>query len=325
MPDPFERVALGRTALSVTRLSLGTGALGWLYTPVAREQALATVRQALDLGGRLLDTAPLYGSGRAEARLGAALAGRPRDSFAVATKVGYVLDPAELPDDAPPPRPLGHDFSYDGVLRSLDGSLKRLGLDRVDLLHIHDPDEHLDAAVAGAYRALRRLRDEGAVAAIGAGMNRGDLLAQLVERIDLDCVLLAGRYTLLDQSALADLLPLAAARGVAVIVGGPFNSGILTDPHAPGATFNYAPADQAWLTKARAIDAVCQRHGVPIKAAALQFPLGHPAVATVLAGARSPAEVSENAAMMRTPIPPALWDDLRAAGLIAAGAPAPPA
>lgn len=325
MIDPAKRFALGRTSATVTKLSLGTGALGWLYEPISRAQALATVRTAYELGLGLFDTAPLYGGGLAEARLGAGLAGLPRERFSVATKVGYVIDPTyALADEpgAPPPAP-SHDYSYDGALRCIEGSLRRLGLDRIDLLHVHDPDDQMDAAVAGTYRALRRMRDEGVVSAIGAGMNHGHLLAQLLERADLDCVLLAGRYTLLDQSALADLLPLAASRGVAVIVGGPFNSGILTNPHAPGATFNYAPAAQEWLAKARAIDAVCQRHGVPIKAAALQFPLGHPAVATVLAGARSPAEVTENVAMQRFPIPAALWDELRAAGLIAAEAPAP--
>lgn len=327
MIDPAERIPLGRTSATASRLSLGTVPIGWLYEPVGRAQALATVRKAYELGVGMFDTAPLYGSGLSERRLGAALAGLPRERFAVATKVGYTIDPAYAEQEqpsAPPPAP-GHDFSYDGALRCVDGSLRRLGLDRLDLLHIHDPDDHMDEAVAGTYRALRRMRDEGAVAAIGAGMNHGHLLAQLLERADLDCVLLAGRYTLLDQRALADLLPLAASRGVAVIIGGPFNSGILANPHAEGAPFNYAPAAQEWLAKARAIDAVCQRHGVPIKAAALQFPLGHPAVATVLAGARSPEEVAENVAMQGFPIPAALWDELRAEGLIAPEAPAPPA
>lgn len=318
MADPDRRVPLGRTRLEVTAFGLGSAALGWLYAPVTDAQAQATVRRAYDLGCRFFDTSPYYGSGLAEARMGAGLAGLPRDDFVLSTKAGYAIDGATpLPDGQgdKPPHP-GFDFSYDGIMRSVEGSLKRLGLDRLDIVLIHDPDDAMDQALSGAYPALRRLRDEGAIGAIGAGMNRGDLLARLVREADLDCVLLAGRYTLLDQTALDDLLPLAEQRGVAVYVGGPFNSGLLADPDAPGATFNYAPAPPEWAVKARQIRAVCERHATPLKAAAIQFPLGHPAVVSVLSGARSVDELEENIRMFRRPVPGELWADLRAEGLL---------
>jgi D-threo-aldose 1-dehydrogenase len=217
------------------------------------------------------------------------------------------------------------DFSYDGVLRSVEESLARLGLDRIDILHIHDPDEHYEAALTGAYRALDRLRAEGTIRAVGAGMNQAEMLVRFARAADFDCFLLAGRYTLLDQSGLAELLPLCAERGIAIIIGGVYNSGVLADPHGDGATFNYRPAGMRLLERARRLDAVCARFGVPLKAAAIQFPLGHPAVSVVLNGARSVAELEENAAMFRTPIPPELWAALKAEGLLPEGVPVPTA
>jgi len=214
------------------------------------------------------------------------------------------------------------DYSRDGVLRSVDASLTRLGLDRVGVLLIHDPDDHWDQAAGEAYPTLHDLRDQGVTAAIGAGMNQSGMLARFVRETDLDCVLLAGRYTLLDQSGLTDLLPLCEQRGVAVIAGGVFNSGILANPDQ-GATFDYAPAPPEMLERARRLAAVCARHEVPLRAAALRFPLAHPAVATVLTGARTADELRENAALLDVPIPPALWEELRTAGLLPLAVPVP--
>lgn len=326
MGDPFKRVPLGRTALQVTPFGLGSAALGWMYEPVQRQGALDTLRRAHELGCGFFDTSPLYGSGLAEARFGAVLPTLPRASFTLSDKVGYAIyADSPLPDEGAPPPPPGpsKDYSYDGTLRMVEGSLKRLGLDRIDILLIHDPDEQIDEALAGTYRALRRMRDEGVVSAIGAGMNHSHLLARLAQAGDFDCFLLAGRYTLLDQTALADLLPLAQERGIAIYIGGPFNSGILANPYAPGATFNYDRAPRDLVEKAQRLDAACRRHGVSLKAAAIQFPLGHPAVVSVLSGARSAAELEENVAAFREELPAALWDDLRAEGLLAADVPTP--
>lgn len=326
MGDPFKRVPLGRTALQVTQFGLGSAQLGWMYEPVEQPSALATVRRAHELGCGFFDTSPLYGSGLAESRFGAVLPGLPRASFTLSDKVGYAIYPDTPPPDPaasqPPPSP-GKDFSYDGALRMVEGSLRRLGLDRIDILLLHDPDEHMDEALAGTYPALRRLRDEGVVGAIGAGMNHSHLLARLAREGDFDCFLMAGRYTLLDQAALADLLPLAQERGIAIYIGGPFNSGILADPYAPNATFNYAPSSREWVAKAQRLDAVCRRHGVSLKAAAIQFPLGHPAVVSVLSGARSVAELEENVAAFREELPAALWHDLRSEGLLGEDVPTP--
>lgn len=325
MPDPVERVALGRTELRVTRLGLGGAPLGSMFRSVADADARDTIDTAWDLGVRAFDTAPLYGHGLSERRFGAALRDRPRREYVLATKVGRLLVPGRDDDsifaDAPPLRPV-FDFSHDGVLRSLAESLDRLGLDRVDVVHVHDPDDHGPEALAGAFPALRRLRDEGAVGAVGAGMNQTGLLTRFVREAGVDCVLLAGRYTLLEQGALDDLLPACTDEGVAVVAGGVFNSGLLADPHA-GATYDYAPASGALVARAGRIGAVCARHGVPLRAAALQFPAAHPAVATVLTGARTAAEIEENAADFSVPIPPALWDDLRTERLLREDAPTP--
>jgi D-threo-aldose 1-dehydrogenase len=324
MPDPFRKVRLGRTQLEITQFGLGSAAIGWLYTPVQQAEAHATIRRAYDLGCRFFDTAPLYGSGLAEARFGGVLPDLPRESFVLSTKVGYAVYPdSPLPAEGEKPAQPDRDYSYDGTFRIVEGSLKRLGLDRIDILLIHDPDDHMEEALQGAYPALRKMRDEGLIGAIGAGMNHGHLLARLAREAEFDCFLLAGRYTLLDQVALTDLLPLAQQQGIAIYVGGPFNSGILADPYAAQPAFNYGPATADWISKAQQIDAICQRHNVPLKAAAIQFPLSHPAVVSVLSGARSVAEVEENVAMFRVPIPAALWDDLRSARLLAEDVPTP--
>lgn len=328
--QPNATVRLGRSGVTVTRLGLGTAPLGGLFAEVGDEQAVATVRRAWELGLRFFDTAPLYGSGLAERRLGAGLAGRPREAYALATKVGRVLVPRGSAGE-----PAGQevyvedsglepvfDFSYEATMRSLESSLARLGAGRIDVVHIHDPDDHYAEALSGAYRALHELRTAGVIGAVSAGMNQSAMLTRFAAEGDFDCFLLAGRYTLLDQSGLADLLPVAAGRGISIIVGGVYNSGLLADPR-PGAMFDYAPAPAELVARAQAIGAVCARHGVPLKAAAMQFPFGHPAVACVAIGARSVAEIEENTAMFTHPIPEELWSELKAEKLVPEGVPTP--
>jgi D-threo-aldose 1-dehydrogenase len=311
----------------VTQLGLGTAPLGNMFRGVAEADAQATVDRAWDLGLRFFDTAPLYGHGLAESRLGEALRGRTRDEYVIATKVGRLLRAnrgakvATIFAGTPPVHPV-FDFSERAALRSLEESLDRLGLERIDVLHVHDPDDHAAQALAGAFPALRKLRAEGRIRAVGAGMNQSALLARFVREADVDCVLLAGRYSLLDQSGLDDLLPLCAERGVAVIAGGVFNSGLLATPE-PGATFDYAPASAELVARAQRLSLLCREHDVPLRAAALQFPLAHPAVTTVLTGARSALEIEENAALFALPIPPALWGRLRDEGFIRRDAPTP--
>jgi D-threo-aldose 1-dehydrogenase len=315
--------AWGHSGTTVTELGLGAGPLGNLFTEVSDDEATACVDAAWDSGVRYFDTAPHYGIGLAERRIGAALRQRPRDAYVLSTKVGRLLEPlAEVRGDdlgngfaVPATHRRVWDFSGDGVRRSIDDSLQRLGLDRIDIAYIHDPDDHGPQALAEAYPALEKLRAEGVVGAIGAGMNQSALLTRFVRETDVDVVLLAGRYTLLDQDGLAELLPEAQRRGVAVVIGGAFNSGLLADPR-PGATFDYAAAPDDLLQRALRVKAVCERHGVPLRAAALRFPLDHPAVRSVLVGARSAAEITDAAAMIAHPVPAALWDDLRTKGLL---------
>jgi D-threo-aldose 1-dehydrogenase len=322
-----EQTRLGRTGLDVTRLSLGMAPLGNLFKAVSDEAAEEAVETAWSSGIRFYDTAPLYGHGLAEKRLGNVLRHKPRESFTLATKVGRLLRADALPEpgqsfvDTPPVNPT-FDFSYDATMRSLEESLERLGLDRVDILHIHDPDDHFDEALAGAYRALDQLRSEGVIGAVGAGMNQWQMLSRFAEEADFDCFLLAGRYTLLDQSALDGLMPLAAERGIAIIAAGVFNSGVLAEPR-PDARFNYQQAPPALIEKARRIAAVCERHGVPLKTAAVQFPIAHPAVPTVLVGSRSATQVGQNVRGFETPIPGQLWAELKAEGLLAEEVPTP--
>jgi D-threo-aldose 1-dehydrogenase len=306
-----DRVALGSRGVEATRLGLGTAPLAGLYEAVPDDDADVLVRRALELGLRLFDTAPLYGSGLAEERLGRALRERPRDDFVLSTKVGRLLLPGLPPDrvfaGAPPLGPV-FDFGYDATLRSLDESLERLGLERVDVALIHDPDDHYADAMDGAYRALERLRSEGVVGAIGVGMNQSELLCRFARDGDFDCFLLAGRYTLLDRSGADELLPLCLERGIAVLAGGVFNSGVL----ASGSTYNYAPAPPEVLERVAHLRETCARHGVPLEAAALQFPLRHPAVACVLAGCRSAGELEEDVRLFELELPAELWDELGA-------------
>ncbi|WP_433222526.1 aldo/keto reductase [Dactylosporangium sp. CS-047395] len=298
-----DRVPLGRTTLSVTRLGLGLASIGGLHTPVSTLDADETIDAAWRLGVRLFDTAPVYGYGRSERRAGRRLRTRPRDEFVLCTKVGRLIEPGG-PDGQPiwadPPPGLGPrlDYTADGVYRSLADSLDRLALDRVDVLHIHDPELDFPAALETAYPALARLRATGRIAAISLGVNHADVAARFIREAPdpgLDCVMLAGRYTLLDRSGANDLLPLCAERGVALLAAGVYQGGALLDETSPAAS---------------RIRDTCERHGVPVLAAAVQFPFRHPSVAAVVVGARSAAEMEQSAALLEHPIPDALWDEL---------------
>ncbi|MEV6107898.1 aldo/keto reductase [Streptomyces sp. NPDC051940] len=320
---------LGRSAVPVTALGFGSAAIAGLYEPVGEDEAAATVDAAWQSGLRYFDTAPHYGLGLAERRLGAALRGRPRDSYTVSTKVGRLLEPSDAGGDdrangfaVPATHRRRWDFSADGVRRSLEDSLVRLGLDRVDLVLLHDPDGHEEQAFREAYPALEELRAQGVVGAIGAGMNQSRMLARFVTDTDVDAVLCAGRYTLLEGGALDDLLPAASAAGRSVVIGGVFNSGLLADPK-PGATYDYAAAPAEVLRRAVRMRDTARGFGVPLRAAALRFPFGHAAVASVLVGARSAAQVHDAVEQFRHPVPGALWDALRARDLLPEGAPVP--
>ncbi|MGC3004682.1 aldo/keto reductase, partial [Streptomyces sp. G35A] len=289
---------LGRSGVEVTALALGTSGIGNLYTEVGEEEAHAAVRAAWQRGIRSFDTAPHYGIGLAERRLGAALRGYPRERYTVSTKVGRRLEPTRAGGDdlahgfaVPATHRRVWDFSADGVRRTLEASLERLGLDRVDAVYLHDPDDHAEQAFREAYPALERLRAEGVVGAIGAGMNQAAMLTRFVRDTDVDVVLCAGRYTLLDQGALTELLPAARERGTSVVIGGAFNSGLLADPR-PGAAYDYARAPAGLLDRALRLKEAAERHGTTLRAAALAFCSAHPAVASVLVGARSAADRS---------------------------------
>lgn len=322
----MKRSRLG--SLDVTSIGLGSAPLGGLFAPVSDADAQATVARAWSLGIRFFDTAPLYGFGLAERRLGAFLRQQPRESYAISTKVGRLLRAPEgaVAEDehykgTPRERPV-FDFSYDGVMRSLEESLARLGLDRIDVLLVHDPDDHYDDAITGAFRALQRLREDGTVKAIGAGMNQSEMLVRFADAAPVDCFLLAGRYTLLDQGALDALFPACQARNIGILLGGVYNSGILANPHT-SAKFNYQDAGAALVARALELDALCRKHGTELKAAALQFCMAHPAVTVTVMGARNAAEAAENIAMSEAAVPQAFWQELRARNLVDARAPLP--
>jgi len=338
--DPWERRAIGTAGLAVTRLSFGGASIGGLFRPVEEGEAIRVIRHAWDLGIRSFDTAPLYGYGESERRIGRALADRAREDFVLSTKVGRLVHPADaIPigadidrqaiagrEDAfyhrTEPVRLVFDYTYDGVLRSIEASLVRLGLERIDIALIHDPDEHWEEAIGGAYRALDRLRNDGVVRAIGVGMNQAPMLARFTRETDVDAILAANRYTLLNQEAIDELLPLCVERGIAVLIGGVMNSGILVDPSS-AARFDYIPAPPDVVARARRLAAVCDRHGVELRAAAIQFPLAHPAVASLVAGVRSIEHLDEYPRAMAMDLPAALWADLRSEGLLHPDAPVP--
>jgi D-threo-aldose 1-dehydrogenase len=315
---------LGRSGVAVSEISFGGAAIGNLFTAVTDDDARAAVDAAWDGGIRYFDTAPHYGLGLSERRLGAALRDRPRGEYVISTKVGRLLEPARSTGpaagggrdaegfDVPGNLVRRLDYSADGVRRSLEASLGRLGLDRVDIALIHDPDAHGEQALREAYPALARLRAEGVVGAIGVGMNQTEMLTRFVRETDIDVVLVAGRYTLLDQTAADALLPAALERGVSVIAGGVFNSGVLAAP-TPDATYDYAAAPGSLISRALRLQEICAQAGVPLRAAAARFPLAHPAVASVLIGARNAAEVTDAIELRGLDIPPELWESLATA------------
>ena len=336
--NPWEKVAIGDTGVEVTRLGLGGAPLGGMvmadgiFQGSGYEEALAVIRRAYALGVRYFDTAPLYGEGRSEIRYGRVLGEFPRDSFAISTKVSRVLRP-ENPQDLEPysedriPRyTYDFDFSAEGVQASLDSSLERLGLETVDILFVHDSDlkdQHSDDEFATGLASAVELRAQGKVRAIGMGMNEWERTGRMVERFDLDYILLAGRYTLLDQSALPEFLPLCLEREVKLTIGGPYNSGILARDLDQPVSYDYLPAPQALVDRAKELKAVCDRYGVELRAVALQFPFGHEAVISTVPGAANITELEDNAQMMQVEIPAALWDELKGKGLLPEDTPTP--
>ena len=305
------------------RLGLGCAQLGNLYRAMSDETASAIVDAAWAAGIRYFDTAPHYGLGLSERRLGAALAGRPREEYLLSTKVGRLLEenPAYTGErdtegfDVPATLVRRRDYSRDGVLRSLESSMDRLGVDRIDIAFVHDAEDYVEEALAGAIPALVELREQGVLARVGLGMNFDRVLADFVRRSEVDTVMIAGRYTLLEQPALDELLPLCVERGVSVMAAGVFNSGILASP-APGATYNYETAPPALVERARRIAAVCTRFGVALPAAAIALPAAHPAVWSVVLGASSVRQVESNVAHAAVEVPPGLWTALVEEGLL---------
>ncbi|MEP7276917.1 MAG: aldo/keto reductase [Betaproteobacteria bacterium] len=337
--DPAATRRIGRRDLAVSQLGVGTAPFGSL----AASDTDAAVRGAFDAvyaaGLRYLDTAPFYGLGLAEHRLGTCLRGVDRRTLVVSSKVGRLLRPladgvAAGGSGGAYPFEVAFDYSYDGALRSLDCTLQRLGTNRIDIALLHDVnrrwqgdlvEQRYREAMDGAYRALVELRDAGVIKAIGVGVNDWEILLRFAADGDFDCFMLAGRYTLLDHTALDRFIPECVRRGISVLMAAPFNSGILATGARPGATFFYVEADASIMDRTRRIEAVCARHDVDIAAAALQFPLAHPAVASVVTGMRSAAEVAQNLAHVRAPIPADLWRELKHEGLIADAAPVRPA
>ena len=317
-----DRRRLGRTAVEPTVLGFGSSQVGNLHRPVPDDDAAQAIATAWAHGIRYFDTAPLYAQGLGERRIGRALRGRSRDGYVLSTKVGRLVEPHGL----------AYDYSHDGVLRSIEESLHRLDVSRIDVALIHDVDPYnhgaeqprrFREAMEGAYPALDRLRNEGVLGAVGVGVNSWHVCQDAVEAADFDCVLLAGRYTLLEQEPLASFLPLCERRGVGVVVGAPYNSGILARGTVDGARYNYATPSREVAERAKALEAVCARHGVSLGAAALQFPLGHPAVVSVLPGPRAAAQVEASVRWLGETIPADLWRELKHLGLLDAAAPTP--
>jgi D-threo-aldose 1-dehydrogenase len=316
---------MSRLRVPMPPAGFGAAQLGNLFRETSDAEAADAVDAAWAAGIRYYDTAPHYGLGLSERRLGSALAERTRAELLVSTKVGRLLVPS--PDTAHRHDDEGYavpasirrvwDFSADGVRRSLDASLDRLGLDRVDIVYLHDPDDHWEAASNSAIPALVALREQGVVDAIGVGMNQSAMPAEFVRRHDIDLVMLAGRYTLLDQSALDDLLPVAADRGVGIVAAGVYNSGLLSEPRpAAGGMYDYKPAPPELVDRALRLAAVCDAHGVDLPTAAVQFPLRHPAVVSVVVGARTADQVRVNVERLATPVPDDLWTELESSGLV---------
>ncbi|MBS0363525.1 MAG: aldo/keto reductase [Proteobacteria bacterium] len=323
--DPSETRRIGATQVEISRLGLGTAPLGGWPEAVSRETGIGTIRRAWDRGIRYFDTAPFYGAGQAELFLGEALAGKPRAELRISTKTGrrLVAGPDEVAFfKAAQPFHSVFDFSADGVEASIHDSQMRLGLGSPDVVLVHDPDDHHADVLRMAYPKLRAMREAGHFGALGVGMNGVEPLVRFAQEADFDVFLLAGRYTLLDQSALDELFPLVAERGISVIAGGVFNSGLLIAP-AEGAMYDYAPAGAEILGKAKALAAVCRDFETPLRAAALQFAAAHPAVTSVVVGARTPEEVDDTLANAALSIPAELWTALKHRGLLREDAPVP--
>lgn len=330
---------IGNGGLTFTELGLGTAPLGNLYAAISDEAAHQTMQDAWDGGVRYFDTAPLYGLGLAETRLNRFLRDKPREDYVLSSKVGRLLRPAtDATRDGQdkwfdvPARTEIYDFSYDGVMRSVEFSLERLGVDRLDMLFAHDIDvpnqgsrqnvnAKVDQLMAGGYHALERLRIEGTIKGFGAGVNEWEVCEQLLQRGDFDLFLLAGRYTLLEQEALTSFLPMCEARGVGVIMGGAYNSGILATGPVDGAYYNYEPAGAEVKARVARIEAICTAHGVPLREAAFQFPLLHPATVSVIPGSKGVAQSQANRRAAAASIPADLWAELKSEGVLRQDAP----
>lgn len=338
--DPRAKRTLGKSGVDVTIIGFGGGPLGDLNARIDYEVAVGTVEAAYDGGMTLFDTSPFYGHGKSEHLVGSVLNRKPRASFVLSTKVGrYLVPPIDKPLDRTPyvgGLDFNHVFDYtrDGTLRSIDQSMARLGISSFDCLTIHDVDvwthgtrevyeEKFKETMEGAYCVLDDLRSQGIVKAIGVGINEVDICMEFAAAGDFDFFLLAGRYTLLEQGALSDFLPLCEKRQIGIMLGGPYNSGILATGAVEGAHYNYAPAPAEIRQKVQRMEAVCARHAVPLAAAALQFPLGHPAVASMIPGAVSPEQVERNMKLIAHEIPQDLWAELKHEGLILGESPTP--
>ncbi|AVG24307.1 oxidoreductase [Pontimonas salivibrio] len=314
-----DQVSFGRAGLTVSALGVGCAPLGGLFSSVSDQDVDELIARALDIGVTYFDTAPFYGHGSSERRIGKGLAKVPRSAFRLSTKVGRVLEPGQSTEpneyvDLDPFIPV-FDYTPSGIRRSFESSLERLGIDSIDILYIHDPDDYLDQAINEAYPELDKMRREGLISSIGVGTNLAEIGTRFVRETDIDVALVAGRFTVLDQIALDEFLPEAHRRDVSVLGAGVFNSGVLVNP-VEGATYNYAPASQEILERTRAIHDAIAPYGVPVEAVGLQFPLRHPATKAVLTGVRTAAELDTNVKAFDTEVPEQLWTDLEDKGLI---------
>ena len=329
--NPKELVPLGSSGVMVSRLGLGGSSLGGMYREASDHEAMSVVAKLFDLGLNYIDTAPLYGTGMSEKRFGQALAERPRDSYVISSKVSELVI-TERPMSrksifSGTNRELVKDYSRDGTLRSIDGSLERLGVENIDIIFIHDAyKQYTDQAIAETYPTLMELKSQGAVKALGVGMGDCEIMSRFAREGEFDCFLLWGRYSLLNQEALHDLLPLCVEKNIGIVMGAPYESGILaSDLSKPeNLRYRYREVPPDVLERARRIDAVCKRYEIPLKAAAIQFIFGHPAVVTVIPGTRSHERLQESYTMMQVPIPEDLWSELKSEHLIPADAPTPP-
>ena len=316
--NPLDKTRIGKTDLHVTRLGLGCSGLA---RSESVEKAVETFRTALIQGINYIDTAPLYGLGSSEKRLGKVLPEVERNHLVISTKVGRILHFKNAGNKRGPSVKAIYDFSRAAILRSLESSLKRLRVDSVDILFIHGPDNYYQPAIDEAYPALLELRDDGVVKAIGAGMNQWEMELRFAQEGEFDCFLLAGRYTLLEQGAVTEFLPYCEENNISVIIGGPYNSGILADPK--GGRYEYKDAPARIVDRTFRLKGVCDKYSVPLKAVALQFVLAHPAVVSVIPGTKSPEHQKDNFHMMSYPIPKCLWEELRDEGLIHPESPVP--